>query len=102
VSATEKASYKTKEQKRLEAEERQGRSRRRKAQQQIVHALEKEILLLETRQKEITAEMEKPQTYEKGGLAMKLNRELSEVSDQLAPLSASWEKEAAKLMEMNE
>lgn len=101
VATTDKPSFKTKEQKRLEAEERQARSRLRKDQQQIVHVLEKEILLLETQQKEITAEMEKPETYEKSGLAMKLNRELSDITQQLETLSASWEKEAAKLLEID-
>ena len=56
-----------KDQKRLEAEQRQARSRERKAQQQIVHRLEKEIQELEARQAEIVAELEKPETYEKPG-----------------------------------
>src|ERR1700756_2368354 len=52
-----------KEQKRLEAEQRQARSRVRKEQQQVVHKLEKTIQDLERRQAEITAELEKPETY---------------------------------------
>jgi septal ring factor EnvC (AmiA/AmiB activator) len=48
-----------KDQKRLEAEQRQSRSRERKAQQQVVHRLEKEIQELEARQAEIVAELEK-------------------------------------------
>src|SRR6185369_111505 len=42
-----------KDQKRIEAEQRQARSRDRKVQQQRVHALEKEIQKLEQQQKEL-------------------------------------------------
>ncbi len=102
VAAEDKPSFKTKEQKRFEAEQRQARSRGRKELQAKVHALEKEILTLETRQKAITAEMELPETYEKPGYAMKLNRDLGDVASQLAPLSAAWEEAAAKLVEFDQ
>src|SRR5262245_22663490 len=51
-----------KDQKRLEAEQRQARSRQRKAQQETVHRLEAEIAQLETRLSELTAELEDPST----------------------------------------
>ena len=50
------------------------------------------ILSLEGRQKELTAELEKPETYERGGAAMELNRELLAVSEELARATAEWEK----------
>jgi ATP-binding cassette subfamily F protein 3 len=56
-----------KDQKRLEAERRQARSRGRKAQQEIVSRLEAEIFKLETRLGELTTELENPATYEKPG-----------------------------------
>lgn len=98
VRGEKKSFAKSPEQKRLEAEERQERSRKRKAQQHIVTLLEKEIQLLETRQKEITTQMELKETYETSGLVMKLNRELSFVTDQLTELTAKWEHESSALI----
>lgn len=89
-----------KEQKRLEAEQRNARSRERKAQQQVVHQLEKRIQELEQRQAEITVELEKPETYEKGGSAPQLNREMRHNEDELARLTAEWEAAANRLAEM--
>jgi len=86
-----------KEQKRLEAEQRQARSRERKAQQQKVHQLEKEIQTLEARQTELTAELEKPETYEKAGRAQQINRELADVQHRLEALTPEWETAASKL-----
>ena len=86
-----------KEQKRLEAEQRQARSRERKEQQQVVHELEKRIQKLEERQREITAELEKPETYQAGGRAMELNREMRHNGEELAELTPKWEAEASKL-----
>ena len=86
-----------KNQKRLEAEQRQARSRQRQAQQQIVHQLEKEIQKLEARQAEMIAELEKPETYEKAGRAQRINRELAEVQQRLAELNPEWEQQATRL-----
>src|SRR6266446_1929218 len=86
-----------KDQKRQEAEQRQSRSRERKAQQQSVHQLEKEIQALEARQVELTAELEKQETYEKPGRAQEINRELLEVQHKLARLTPSWEQQATRL-----
>jgi ATP-binding cassette subfamily F protein 3 len=86
-----------KEQKRLEAEQRQARSRERKAQQQLVHQLEKEIHELEARQTELTAELEKPETYEQPGRAVEINRELMGIQERLAQATPEWEKEATRL-----
>ncbi len=89
-----------KEQKRLEAEQRNARSRVRKEQQQLVHRLEKQIAGLEQRQKELTAELEKPETYEQPGRAQAVNRELSHVVDDLEKLAPEWEAAATKLSGM--
>jgi ATP-binding cassette subfamily F protein 3 len=99
--AAEEGAVSRKEQKRQQAEERQARSRERKAQQQLVHRLEKEIADLESRQAELTAELERPETYEKPGAAMQINRELSAVMDNLAALTAEWERAASKLGELD-
>jgi ATP-binding cassette subfamily F protein 3 len=86
-----------KEQKRLEAEQRQARSKIKKEQQQAVYQLEKQIQNLEKRQSEITAELEKPDTYQAGGKAMDLNREFRHNADEIAKLTPKWEEAAAKL-----
>jgi ATP-binding cassette subfamily F protein 3 len=90
-----------KDQKRLEAEQRQARSRGRKAQQEIVSRLEAEICKLETRLGELTAELENPATYEKPGHAAQVNRELLHAQERLAQLNPEWEAEAGKLSAMN-
>ena len=93
----ERPSVRSKDQKRLEAEQRQARSRQRKAQQQLVHDLEQEIAALERRQGELTRELEDSETYQKPGRAVEVNRELSGVIDGLASLSRKWELQATKL-----
>jgi ATP-binding cassette subfamily F protein 3 len=90
----------TKEQKRQEAEERQARSRGRKDQQQLVHRLEKEIEELEQKQVTLTAELEKPETYQQPGKPMEINRELMHVQERLQELTPVWEVAAGKLEEM--
>jgi ATP-binding cassette subfamily F protein 3 len=89
-----------KEQKRLEAEQRQARSNRRKGQQQIVDRLEKEIQQMEARLKDLTAELESSATYEKPGRAVEVNRELLHAQERLAELNPEWEAAAGKLAEM--
>jgi ATP-binding cassette subfamily F protein 3 len=90
-----------KEQRRFEAERRQARSNRRKGQQQVVHTLEKKIQELEGRQTELTAELEKPETYEAAGRAMQINRELVHLQEDLAQLTVEWESEATVLAEID-
>ena len=90
-----------KEQKRLEAEQRQARSNKLKGQRQVVHDLEKRIQTLEKRQVEITAELEKPETYQAGGNATQLNREFSHNAEELAEITPKWEAAASKLAELD-
>src|SRR5271170_4256468 len=86
-----------KEQKRLEAIQRQARSGEKKAQQQLVHKLEKEIQELEAKQVELTAELENPETYNKPGRAQEINRELTHVQERLAQATPEWEAAESKL-----
>ena len=90
---------KSKEQKRAEADARQAQSRIKKEHDAKVASLEMQIVALETRQKQITAELEKPETYEAGGTAMDLNRESMSVSASLERLTAEWEKLSAQNVE---
>ena len=86
-----------KEQRRLEAEQRQARSRKRQEIQKRIAALEKKIAELEKQEKELTAELEKPETYAAGGRAMEINRELLHVHERLPELTAQWEKAGTEL-----
>ena len=85
-----------KEQRRIEAEQRQARSKKKQDLQKRSAALEQEIAGLETKQKELAAELEKPENYN-GGRAMQLNRELSKVSDRLAAATTEWEATGTEL-----
>jgi ATP-binding cassette subfamily F protein 3 len=59
--------------------------------------LEKEIQTLEARQTEVTAELERPETYEKPGHAVHLNRELVTIQHRLEVLTPEWEVAASRL-----
>ncbi len=89
-----------KEQKRLEAAQRQERYRRRRAQQEIVDKLESEIHELEAQHQELVAELEQPETYDKPGRAVEVNRQILGIQDRLAALTPEWEKEATRLTEL--
>jgi ATP-binding cassette subfamily F protein 3 len=101
-AGSEPPSVSRKDQKRLEAEQRQARSRRRKAQQQEVAELESQIQELETRQAELIAELENPETYNQPGAAARLNRELLDIQHRLTALNPEWEQAATRLTEMEE
>ncbi|MGA2869193.1 MAG: ABC-F family ATP-binding cassette domain-containing protein [Verrucomicrobiota bacterium] len=85
-----------KEQKRIEAAQRQARSNKKSEIQKRIAAMEKEIAELETKEKELTAELEKPESYA-GGRAMQINRELLRVHDRLPEVTAAWEKASQEL-----
>ena len=83
------------ERRRAEAEQRKAEAKLKRDREKIVRDLEMQILKLEGRQKELTEELEKPETYEAGGSAMQLNRELQAVTADLERLTAEWETMAA-------
>ena len=93
----ERPAAKARDQKRLEAEQRQTRSRRLTEQRKRVHSLEKEIAEMEGRQAELVAELEKAETYEQPGRAPRVNQELTGVLESLEKLTAEWEIAAAAL-----
>jgi ATP-binding cassette subfamily F protein 3 len=90
----------SKEQRRLEAEQRQARSRARKEQQKIVTDIEQQISGLEARQEEIHQTLQEPETYSNPNLAAELNRELKSISTDLDTLHTRWEQEATKLEQL--
>jgi ATP-binding cassette subfamily F protein 3 len=85
------------DQKRLEAEQRQAKARVRKTQQDLTSRLETEIHELEQQQKDLTAELEDPKTYENNLRVVEINRELVYVQERLAMLTTEWEEAAQKL-----
>ncbi|MDQ6939050.1 MAG: ABC-F family ATP-binding cassette domain-containing protein, partial [Verrucomicrobiota bacterium] len=82
----------TRERRRAEAEQRKAEAKVKRDREKRVHEIEMHILSLEGRQKELTADLEKPETYEAGGAAMELNRELLGINEELKRASAEWEK----------
>jgi len=102
IAVVEQTRTNRRDQKRAEAEARQARSRERQAQQHAVRELEKEIARLEQLQKEFTAELENPETYQKPGRAVAVNRELSAVTEDLARVNADWEQAAERLSELTD
>ncbi len=82
----------TRVQRRAEAEERKALAKAKREHEKRVRKLEMQILNLEGRQKELAAELEKPETYEAGGAAMNLNRELLAVTADMEQLTAEWER----------
>jgi ATP-binding cassette subfamily F protein 3 len=103
VSAAPKAAstVKTKEQKRREADERQAVSAARKKAQAHLEDIERQIAESEKRHKEIIADMEKPETYADGNAAVRLNRELVEITDRLDKLNEDWEDASADVAALN-
>jgi ATP-binding cassette subfamily F protein 3 len=65
-----------------------------------VGKLEQRVSELETKQNELTAELEKPETYTHAGSAQHLNRELSATVGLLTAATAEWEAAATKLAEL--
>jgi ATP-binding cassette subfamily F protein 3 len=79
------------EERRAIAEQRKAEAKAQREHEKRVQDLEMQILTLEGRQKELTAELEKPETYNAGGPAILLNRELMAVTEDLARLTQEWE-----------
>ncbi len=65
-----------------------------------VGQLERKVVELETKQAEITAALEAPETYADKGKFHHLNRELSVIVDQITAATKEWEDAATKLAEM--
>jgi ATP-binding cassette subfamily F protein 3 len=82
----------SREERRAASEERKAEAKLKRDHEKKIRDLEMQILKLEGRQKELTEELEKPETYERGGAAIQLNRELQAVTKDLERLTADWEK----------
>jgi ATP-binding cassette, subfamily F, member 3 len=58
---------------------------------------EKEIAQLEEEQKQVTADLERPETYENSGRAMELNRKVMQLQDSTERLTTEWERLTSEL-----
>ena len=67
-----------------------------------VHELEMKIAALERQQKELAAALEDPATYQPGGSATTINRDLSALTHDLARLTAEWESVTATVNTPND
>jgi ATP-binding cassette subfamily F protein 3 len=65
-----------------------------------VGRLEEEVAKLESKQNELTAALEAPETYADKGKFHHLNRELTVIVDQLQAATTAWEQAASKLAEL--
>jgi len=84
-------------------ERRQQAAEARKAmgfQKKHVATLEARIATLEAKQVQLTAEMEKPETYTKPGRSQELQQQLRTVGHDLHKASTDWEAAATKLSEL--
>ena len=78
-------------QRRAAAEQRKAEAKVKREQEQRAREIEMHILSLEGRQRELAAELEKPETYERGGAVMDLNREMLSVSAEIERATREWE-----------
>ncbi len=83
---------KVREQKRLEADARQSRSRAKQELQRDLSTIEKRILELELRQKELTGFLEQPDRAESSVHPAQTGRELTTLAQELESLSLEWER----------
>ena len=85
----------TRQQRRAEAEQRKAEAKVKREHEKRVRELEMHIMSLEGRQRELTAELERPETYEAGGNAMELNRELLGITSEMERATKEWEELAS-------
>jgi ATP-binding cassette, subfamily F, member 3 len=81
-----------KEQKRIEAQERQAKSKIKKKHKEKVDQVEAKIAKLETRRRELITKLEDPEIYSRGAEIANCNREVVEIDLQLPDLNKTWEK----------
>ena len=81
----------TKEQKRLEAQERQARAKQKRDLEQRIAQLEGQIAEKEKRGAEVLAILQNPDTWSDASKAMTLQKEHDELDAALQKLTAEWE-----------
>jgi ATP-binding cassette, subfamily F, member 3 len=85
------APSKNKEQRRLEAEERNARSRAKKELEQRISTLEAEVEQLEGKRLQLTQQLQDPATYADSAKSRVLEKELTDLERTLAQKTQAWE-----------
>ncbi len=93
--------FKTREEKRAEAMAREAQAKARKELEKNVVVAEAAIATAELKLKNLTIELEKPQTYADGGRALRLNRDVMATQEEIARLTEAWEKALARVEATN-
>lgn len=93
---TQNPVFHTREQKRIDAEERQTRGRARKELGEKLVAIEGRIIHLEGRQKGLTAALEQPKVYEDSARIRDVSSELAAIGRELETLLPEWERLSSK------
>lgn len=83
--------FKSKEQRRQEAEHRKRNGSSRRKLEQRLHHVEARVVELEAQQQVLVTVLEDPETYTRAELAQKYNRELQELQADLDRYNAEWE-----------
>jgi len=86
----------SREQRRAAQEQRKLEAKAKRDREQELARLEMHLASLDGRQKELTAELEKPESYAAGGNATQINRDLMAVSEEIERTTAQWEALAGK------
>lgn len=102
-SAAEKkpAVFKSKEQKKLESEQRQARNKERKELEQRVAHLESDIAAKEKRNNEVIDLLQDPAIWSDSNRALALQREQEALDKALVPLHAEWEQKLSAVEALN-
>ena len=80
------------EKKKAEQEARKAEAKIKRDREQQVARLEMHLATLEGKKKDLTEKLEEPDAYAAGGDAVRLNRELAMVSQDIEKTTAEWEK----------
>ncbi len=91
----------SREQKRRDSETRKAVAQKQREAQKVVDTLEAEITRLEKTQFELAAELELPETYEKPGRAVEVNRQLTGIAEALARTVPEWEAAESRLSDFD-
>jgi len=87
-------------QKRLEAEKRQARYTATKNINSIITEVERNIELLEEKEKDLELVLTEPETYNYNQKALEINKELSEVKNELKNVLSEWENLTEELIKI--
>jgi ATP-binding cassette subfamily F protein 3 len=97
VEAPKEKVFLSRDERKNAGREREARLAARRNLKGRVEQLERDIAKLEERQRVISGDLERPETYDNSSRAMELNRELMGVSESLERLTAEWEQGLADI-----